>query len=59
MANLTLEQANAELRKIVEGKLPATRAKISKFGVGAMVGSFAHLNQLDRFSQSPRAQRKN
>ena len=44
MANLTLEQANAELRKIVEGKLPATRAKISEFGVGAMVGSFARLN---------------
>ena len=40
----TVEQANDELRKIVEGKLPATRAKTSKFGVGAMVGSFARLN---------------
>ena len=35
-----VEQANAELRKIVEGKLPATRAKTSKFGVGAIVLHF-------------------
>lgn len=27
----TKDQADAELRKIVEGKLPATQAKISKF----------------------------
>lgn len=40
----TVEQANAELRKIVEGKLLVVRAKTSKFGVGAMVGSFARLN---------------
>lgn len=40
----TKDQADVELRKIVEGKLPATQAKTSKFGVGAMVGSFARLN---------------
>jgi len=40
----TKDQADVELRKIVEGKLPATQAKISKFDSGAMVGSFARLN---------------
>lgn len=30
MVNLTLEQANAELRKIVEGKLPATKAELNR-----------------------------
>ena len=40
----TAKQANAELRKIVEGKLPVAQAKISKFDSGAMVGSFARLN---------------
>ena len=30
MANLTLEQANAELRKMVEGKLPATKAELTR-----------------------------
>ena len=40
----TVEQADAELRKIVEEKLPTMRAKTSKFDGGAMVGSFARLN---------------
>ena len=40
----TKDQADVELRKIVEGKLPVAQAKTSKFGVGAMVGSFARLN---------------
>ena len=31
----TAEQANAELRKIAEGKLPVAQAKTSKFGIGA------------------------
>ena len=39
----TKDQADVELRKIVEG-VPVAQAKTSKFGVGAMVGSFARLN---------------
>jgi hypothetical protein len=30
MVNLTLEQTNAELRKMVEGKLPATKTELTR-----------------------------
>ena len=59
----TVEQANAELRKIVEGKLPATKAELTRIienlsvetsGQKTVLYSGMDMNEIDKLAKDPK-----
>ena len=59
----TVEQANAELRKIVEGKLPATKAELTRIienlsvetsGQKTVLYSGMDMNEIDKLTKDPK-----
>ena len=59
----TVEQANAELRKIVEGRLPATKAELTRIienlsvetsGQKTVLYSGMNMNEIDKLAKDPK-----